>query len=146
MASDVAPEQLDAFLRETAGGKSMREICRQAGMPTRWQIQEALRNDAAFASQYARACEMRSDDVFDEIFEISDDDSKDVQHRRLQVDTRKWALARMNPRKYGDKLALHGDKTLDPIQSEQIPPAEILKARLAAIRSRTDGALDADAD
>ena len=29
-----------------------------------------------------------------------------IEHRRLQVDTRKWALARMSPKKYGDRTAL----------------------------------------
>lgn len=27
-----------------------------------------------------------------------------IEHRRLQVDTRKWALARMFPKKYGDRI------------------------------------------
>jgi hypothetical protein len=27
-----------------------------------------------------------------------------IEHRRLQVDARKWILARMDPKKYGDKI------------------------------------------
>jgi len=27
-----------------------------------------------------------------------------IEHRRLQVDTRKWILARMDPKKYGDRI------------------------------------------
>ena len=164
MAVEITKERLDEFLIETAGGKSMREICHQEGMPTRRQIQDLLRTDEGFASQYARACDMRADEVFDEMFEIADTPvigiktktDKDgnvettegdmIEHRRLQIDARKWALARMSPKKYGDKLALHGDKTLDPIQNQEVPPDEILKARLAAIRSRTNGEPDADAD
>ena len=45
--------------------------------------------------------------LFEEIFEIADDvipDAAEVAKARLRVDTRKWALARMNPRKYGDKV------------------------------------------
>ena len=34
-----------------------------------------------------------------------------IDHRKLQVDARKWALARMNPKKYGDKVDLnHGGR------------------------------------
>lgn len=33
-----------------------------------------------------------------------------IEHRKLQVDTRKWALARMFPKKYGDATMLkHAD-------------------------------------
>ncbi len=33
-----------------------------------------------------------------------------IEHRRLQVDTRKWALARMFPKKFGDATLLkHAD-------------------------------------
>ena len=33
-----------------------------------------------------------------------------IDHRRLQVDTRKWALARMFPKRFGDATLLkHGD-------------------------------------
>src|SRR5699024_11757761 len=45
--------------------------------------------------------------IFEEIFEIADTaipDAAEVAKARLRVDTRKWALARMNPRKYGDKV------------------------------------------
>ena len=51
------------------------------------------------------------------MFEIADDGSNDwieadgrdivnheyVTRSKLRIDTRKWALARMNPRKYGEK-------------------------------------------
>jgi hypothetical protein len=36
-------------------------------------------------------------------------DSGAVQKQRLQVDTRKWLLSKLAPKKYGDKLELSGD-------------------------------------
>ncbi len=60
-----------------------------------------------FRDQYAKATETRADSIFEEIFEIADyviPDAAEVAKARLRVDTRKWALARMNPRKYGDKV------------------------------------------
>jgi len=83
---------------------------------------KTLAEDADFAKQYARACEMRADAQFEEMFEIADDAANDwmerndgenvgwqvngehIQRSRLRIDTRKWALARMNPKKYGDKV------------------------------------------
>jgi hypothetical protein len=32
-----------------------------------------------------------------------------LQRSRLRVDTRKWMVAKMNPGKFGDKLAVEGD-------------------------------------
>ena len=71
--------------------------------------------------------QVRADTHFSEIVEISDtqqigtvETSKEwgveiktadmVEHRRLRIDARKWVIARMNPRKYGEKLELAGDK------------------------------------
>ena len=60
--------------------------------------------------------------MFEEMFDIADDSSNDymakqygdgvevqvlnsenIQRSRLRIDTRKWALSKMNPKKYGDK-------------------------------------------
>jgi hypothetical protein len=74
-----------------------------------------------FRDQYARAREARADAMAEEILEISDDDSDDaiidpetgstrlntefVARSRLKVDTRKWLMARMAPKVYGDKVS-----------------------------------------
>ncbi len=31
-----------------------------------------------------------------------------VEHRKLQIDARKWAAAKLRPKKYGDRVALTG--------------------------------------
>lgn len=64
------------------------------------------------AERYARACELRADSIFDEIFTISDmikADMVEVQNARLQIDSRKWALGKMMPTKYGDKIEINGN-------------------------------------
>ena len=33
-----------------------------------------------------------------------------VNHRRLQIEARKWLLSKVAPKKYGDKLELSGDE------------------------------------
>jgi hypothetical protein len=109
------------LLREIAEGKSLVQACRD-GEITRSVVYEDLLSDQTFADNYARACEIRADAVFDDLFEIADDGTNDWMERnaeenkgwvengealgrsRLRVDARKWALARMNPRKYGDKI------------------------------------------
>ena len=66
------------------------------------------------------AHQARSSILFDEMLLIADDDSKDimadgkvnhaaVQRARLQVDSRKWALSKMNPKRFGDQLDITSD-------------------------------------
>ncbi len=78
-----------------------------------------LLKDENKAKLYARACDERADLIADEIFEIADngaskdmlikDDNVKVQRDRLRVDSRKWLLSKLNPKKYGDKVDLTGD-------------------------------------
>lgn len=70
--------------------------------------------------RYARACEIRELILFDDILKIADKQDKDVDEvegivvvnhnvinrSRLQIDSRKWILSKMNPKKYGDKTDL----------------------------------------
>lgn len=149
MVETVTKEKRNVLLALIASGKSMREACQMEGMPTRWQIQDLLRNDEIFASQYARACMMRADEIFDEIFEIADSATQEnVNAARLQVDTRKWSLARMNPRKYGDKLAIGGADDLPAMKHEDVTPAERMRLRLEEIakRGRAAGGDDGGAE
>lgn len=76
-----------------------------------------------FAAQYTRAREIGYDRLADELLKIADTPQHGVktttkatgtettegdmiEHRRLQVDARKWMLSKMLPKKYGDKMAL----------------------------------------
>ena len=75
-------------------------------------------------NKYARATKMRADFLFDQILEIADKQDKDVEiskdgieivnhnlvnRNRLQIDSRKWVLSKMNPKKYGEKLDVTSD-------------------------------------
>lgn len=88
---------------------------------------------------------MRADEVFDEMVQIADTpmigettkilpsgerettEGDMIAHRRLQVDVRKWALARMSPRKYGEKLAVGGAEDLPAIKSETLTDTEFAR-------------------
>jgi hypothetical protein len=58
-------------------------------------------------STCTRAREERADRLFEELFEIADKpctNQVEVQQQRNRLDTRKWALSKLAPRKYGDRL------------------------------------------
>lgn len=66
-----------------------------------------LTKHETFSENYAKAQKERSEALYEEMFEIGDEvapDAAAVAKARLRVDTRKWALARMNPKRYGDKI------------------------------------------
>jgi len=76
--------------------------------------------DAELAQEYVRAREHLIEKMANELLEIADapvgstesgaTDSGAVQKQRLQVDTRKWLLSKLAPKKYGEKLELSGDE------------------------------------
>src|SRR5262249_48360017 len=58
-----------------------------------------------FRDQYARAREAQAGKFFNECIEIADTAKQEnCNVARLRVDTRKWAAARLAPRKYGDQV------------------------------------------
>lgn len=69
-----------------------------------------------FSENYTKAIEERASGLFDEMLDIADDvepDAAEVAKARLRVDTRKWALSRMNPKKYGDKMQVDANVTMN---------------------------------
>lgn len=70
--------------------------------------------DRARAEQYARAREDRADLVFESLDDVSAEavaaeNAVKVAGLRLKADNIKWKLARMSPKKYGDKIQHSGD-------------------------------------
>jgi hypothetical protein len=65
-----------------------------------------LKQDEDFLERYARAHEAQADKFFKECIEIADAATqKNCNVARLRVDTRKWAAARLAPKKYGDHMS-----------------------------------------
>ncbi len=87
-----------------AMGRSLRSIVSQDDMPSMTSVFKWLREKPEFAQQYARAKEEQADSLADELQDIADNPTGDVQRDRLRVDTRKWIASKLKPKKYGDKV------------------------------------------
>lgn len=111
-----------------ADGESLRSVCRDKSMPASSTVFLWLAAHKDFSEQYAIACVERADAIFEESLEIADDGRNDwmirqseaekgggvntgwvlngehVQRSRLRVDTRKWFVSKLNPKKYGEKV------------------------------------------
>jgi hypothetical protein len=103
-------ELASEICRRLSLGESARQICRGDDMPVMSTLMKWLTESdkIAFSEQYARARDCQADFYADEIIDIADElgegvDSNAINIARLRIDSRKWKVARMSPRKYGDK-------------------------------------------
>lgn len=136
-SAEEIEEKFDLILRDIEdNGLSLRKSLGGYGMPSSKTFYEWLDSDEEKRKRYARACEARADVIFDEIIDISDKQSSDVvgedqfgnpivnhniiQRNRLQVDTRKWMLGKLNPKKYGDKIEHSGDIALTGFSLKEV--------------------------
>lgn len=111
-------EKAYTLLRLMHSGLSLRKAAHQVGIGASTFL-DWVKQDTQLAEQYAHAREALIDKLADELLEIADapvgttdmggTDSGAVAKQRLQVDTRKWILSKLAPKKYGDRLELAGD-------------------------------------
>ena len=98
-------EWAEAFCREISQGHSVAEICERRDQPSQQSVYTWLREDEDFRERYARAREAQADKYFQEIIEIADAATPEtVNVARLRVDSRKFTVARLAPKKYGDHV------------------------------------------
>lgn len=118
-------ELADQICNYIAEGYSLRQIEELEGMPCKTQILKwATDSDKSdFTNQYAQAMQRRTEYWAEEILDICDDGSNDWMERsgkddhpgyvtngeainrsRLRVDTRKWLMSKLAPKKYGEKI------------------------------------------
>jgi len=100
----------DDICRRLAAGESARQICRDDAMPAMSTLMKWLTDSdkVTFSEQYARARDCQADYYADQIVDIADElseaaEASELARAKLQIDSRKWKVARMSPRKYGDK-------------------------------------------
>ena len=112
---EIKAKQQAEVLTGIHEGASLRKSCIAAGVPAatfiRW-----VEEDPILAEQYVCAREVMLDKMADDLLEISDEavpstvtgglDSAAVAKQRLQVDTRKWLLSKLAPKKYGERQTL----------------------------------------
>ena len=118
-ASEYTEEIFDEICERMANGKGLREICEDPQMPHRATVLRWIENDSGRQAKYQRAREACMDWYQEEILTIAWDDSQDTIHdrkgnpkcnhewvhrSRLKVDTLKWLMSKLHPKKYGDKL------------------------------------------
>jgi hypothetical protein len=124
-ASVFTQEIADEICLLIGQGRSLVEICRAEGMPEISTVFGWLGKKPDFEAQYRRAREAQADLMAEEILLISDEaqndyverlgrnggtftalDTEAVLRSKLRVDTRKWLMAKLQPKKYGERVAV----------------------------------------
>ena len=106
-----------------AGGESLKKVCEDKSMPVRSTVHLWLldKDKKEFSDKYELACNIRAENMFDDLNNIADlsDDQESHNRSRLRVDTRKWYLSKVMPKKFGEKLDLtsKGGKLPTPIMT-----------------------------
>lgn len=112
----------------------MRKACEANGLRDSAFLNRCA-DDSKLSEQYARAKSTGLELLAEQLLEISDtplegtettikaDGGVEVKtgdmlgHRKLQIDTRKWLLSKLLPKKYGDKVDLnHAGKDGGPLE------------------------------
>lgn len=122
VANPYNPIITDAICERIATtSKSVPKICEEVGIAysthSRW-----LRESEEYQHKYARAKEDQVELFAEELLEAARDKSGDlldgefgqqgnsanVQRSKLEVDTLKWLMSKLKPKKYGDKIEHSG--------------------------------------
>lgn len=158
--SSFTQETAVTICARLADGESLRSICEGEGLPTKTTVMRWLADDryTAFRDQYARAREMQADALFDDILHIADtpligtktkttSDGKTevsegdmIEHRRLQVDARKWMAGKLQPKKYGEKTQLTGADGEGPVQVEEAGGYDLARRIALALSAQNSSA------
>jgi hypothetical protein len=141
--STYTPEMVADICQKLSEGKSLRAICDLPGMPAQSTVFLWLQRHSEFSEQYACARVAQAEFWADQIVEIADDTSADVvfdedgneraqheivQRSRLRVDTRKWLMSKLAPKKYGDRVvAEHVGRDGGPIETVDLSETEVAR-------------------
>ncbi len=142
------------ILARLAEGESLIAICESDGMPSRAWVFDQLAIDREMLDEYTRAKTVGIERMAEELVAIADDGRNDWmqshnpdnpgyqvngEHHarsRLRIDTRKWVLAKLIPKKYGESSTLELAGSIDTSGLTPEQRTDKLNAMLALAAAR----------
>lgn len=127
----------------------LERICkRHKSFPSPKTIYAWMLKDEDFRKAYTRAKEDQAQVVEDEMLAIADTtqvgeivtvkpDGREVkradmiEHRKLRIETRKWLLGKLKPKKYGDRTTVAGDPE-QPLEHKLVASEELIQKILGS--------------
>ena len=114
--------------------KGLEHVCEENDFPNARSVYRHLIDSEAFSQKYARAREMQLQMLADQLVPLADTDRicrkrtiradgseevvilDQVERTKLQIETRKWLLGKLAPKKYGEKLQHAGADGDGPVE------------------------------
>lgn len=125
-------EIADLICEKLTEGMSLRKICQLDGFPKASAVYTWLDKHPEFADKYTRAREVATEDMLEDILEIADHPELDPNDKRIRIDTRKWAMGKLKPKKYGEKQTLeHGNKDGEGLKVDMSVDTQALTIAIA---------------
>lgn len=151
--SKFTPELGSEFCRRVASGRLISDVCRDDDMPTVTTIQNWQNAHESFLAEYIRARQLQADEFAAETVRLASSiqpgtrtkkvsyangrvqeevvTTDAVERARLMVETRKWIISKLFPRKYGEHV-------------EDAPAVSGINEMFEALRNSNKGAPDLD--
>lgn len=115
-------EMVEAIIDGISSGTPLAVICRQDGMPATHTFYNWMETDEELSARFARARDIGFDVIAADVLNITDEypertptehgdkvDAGFVQWAKNRAEARLKLLAKWDPKRYGDRLALAGD-------------------------------------
>lgn len=153
--SKRTPEIVEEILRRMSDGEPLRQILRSdEKFPCHTVWGDWCRADAELQAAHYRARDEGFDAIALDCLHIADETGQDtkivgtddgsrevpnnewISRSKLRIETRLKLLAKWDPRRYGDKLAIGGADDLPPLKTMT---DEQLAARIAALQVAVNG-------
>jgi hypothetical protein len=115
-----SPKLMARICDRLSGGESLRSVCRAPDMPDERAVRLWVKADKdGCAEPFQRARELQAHRLADELMELADEappllpdgrvDQGWVTWQKNRIDLRKWHLAKVLPKEYGDQVALKSE-------------------------------------
>jgi hypothetical protein len=93
---------IDELLARIADGRGLAEVCEEPDMPDASTVTRWIAERPELLTRYLLAREMQADRLFDVAWRIARDaEEETVRSSRLKIETLKWRVGKLAPRRYG---------------------------------------------
>lgn len=145
--SKFTMELAEKICERMSKGEPLAQICRDDGMPAVRTINDWRAQDAEVSAMFGRARDEGYDAIAQQCLDIADQSEMDtiatehgdrpntewISRSKLRVETRLKLLAKWDPRRYGEKIAIGGADDLPPLSKMA---DDELMAKIAALQAK----------